>query len=117
MALESDRQEEATQGTVLKDNSTIAARLTELESLPHRNPVLDWAAFVGALLSLILLSIWVFSSRGPVPNVWIVLDIGLTAAFAVEFFTRSGIRWGHAAYLRSRFFDFIAIVPVLALVH
>jgi energy-coupling factor transporter transmembrane protein EcfT len=102
---------------VLKDNSTTAARLTELESLPHRNPVLHWAAFVGSLLSLILFSIWVFSSRGPVPNAWILLDIGLTVAFAVEFLTRSGIRWGRAAYLRSRFFDFIAIVPALALVH
>jgi hypothetical protein len=41
----------------------------------------------------------------------------LGVAFAVEFFTRSGFRWNRAGYLRTRFFDFIAIVPALALVH
>ena len=37
--------------------------------------------------------------------------------FAVEFFTRSGFRWTRVRYLRTHFFDFIAIVPALALVN
>jgi hypothetical protein len=52
-----------------------------------------------------------------VPRAWIWVDIGLGVVFAVEFFTRSGFRWGRLSYLRTRFFDFIAIVPALALVH
>ena len=35
----------------------------------------------------------------------------------VEFFTRSGFRWDGAKYLRTRLFDFVAIVPALALVN
>ena len=84
-----DGQDEITQGELPKGNSTIAARLEELESLPHRNAALHWAAFTLSLLSLILLSAWVFSSRESVPSAWVLLDIGLGVAFAVEFFTRS----------------------------
>ena len=51
------------------------------------------------------------------PGGWVWLDVGLGVIFAIEFFTRSGFRWGRLAYLRSRFFDFVAIVPALALVH
>ena len=111
-----DGQDDITKGE-LPGISTIAARLEELESLPHRSAALHWAAFTLSLLSLILLSTWVFSSRGSVPSALVLLDIGLGVVFAVEFFTRSGFRWGRAAYLRSRFFDFVAIVPALALVH
>ncbi len=106
-----------TQKASIESNSPINARLEELESMPHRSAVLHWAAFVLALMSLILLSAWVFSSRGPVPFNWIMLDIGLGIAFAIEFFTRSEFRWKRAGYLRTHFFDFIAIVPVLALVN
>jgi hypothetical protein len=94
-----------------------ADRLDKLEALPHRTPALHWAAFVLSLLSLAMLATWVFSSRGPVPGVWIWIDIGLGAIFLLEFFTRSGFRWGKGAYVRTRFFDFIAIVPALALVN
>jgi len=97
--------------------SKIAARLEELKSLPHRNAALHWGAFILSLLSLLLLAIWTFSSRETVPIAWISIDIGLGVVFAVEFFTRSGFRWGRWAYLRTRFFDFIAIIPALALVH
>jgi len=101
----------------LPGNSTMTARLEELESLPHRSAALHWTAFTISLLSLILLSNWVFSSQGPVPSAWVLLDIGLGVVFTVEFITRSGFRWNRAAYLRTHFFDFVAIVPALALVH
>jgi energy-coupling factor transporter transmembrane protein EcfT len=100
-----------------KENSTIAKRLEEMESLPHRNKILHWGAFTLSLMSLILLSAWVFSSRGPVPPAWIWLDIGLGVIFAIEFFTRSGYRWTGFNYLRSHFFEFFAIIPVLVLVN
>jgi energy-coupling factor transporter transmembrane protein EcfT len=100
-----------------KTNSKIASRLEELESLPHRNRAIHWAAFALSLMSLILLSTWMFSSRGPVPAAWIWLDIGLGVVFAAEFFTRSGFRWTRISYLGTHFFDFIAIVPALALVN
>jgi hypothetical protein len=115
--IEIDGQDDITKGELPKGNSTIAARLEELESLPHRNAALHWAAFTLTLLSLILLSTWVLSSRGLVPIVWVLIDIGLGVVFAVEFFTRSGFRWNRATYLRTHFFDFIAIIPALALVH
>jgi hypothetical protein len=110
-------QDIITKGELPENNSPIAGRLDDLESLPHRKAVLHWAAFTLSLLSLVTLSAWVFSSRGPVPGVWVLLDIGLGVVFAVEFFTRSGFRWGRVGYLRTRFFDFVAIVPALALVH
>ena len=110
-------QNDINKGELPKSNLTIAARLEELESLPHRNAALHWAAFTLSLLSLILLSTWVFSSQGAVPSALVLLDIGLGVVFAIDFFTRSGFRWGRAAYLRTHFFDFVAIVPALALVH
>jgi energy-coupling factor transporter transmembrane protein EcfT len=110
-------RQDVTQNKLPEGNLTVAGRLEELESLPHRNAALHWIAFTLSLLSLILLATWVFSARGPVPSGWVWLDVGLGVVFAIEFFTRSGFRWNRAAYLRTRFFDFIAIVPALALVH
>jgi hypothetical protein len=98
-------------------NTTIAAHLKGLESLPHRNAALHWAAFTLSLLSLVLLSTWVFSSQGPVSRAWVLIEIGLGVVFAIEVFTRSGFRRDRAVYLRTHFFDFVAIVPALALVH
>jgi hypothetical protein len=108
---------ELSKGELPEGNSTIASRLEELEALPHRSAALHWIAFALSLMSLILLSTWVFGSRGPVPGAWLLIDIGLGVVFAIEFFTRSGFRWGKAKYIRSRFFDFVAIVPALALVQ
>jgi hypothetical protein len=68
-------------------------------------------------MSLLLLLTWVLTHQGTVPTPWILLDIGLGVVFAVEFFTRSGFRWGRTTYLSTHFFDFVAIVPALALVH
>lgn len=111
------RQDEPAQKDLLRTNSTLASRLEELEALPHRNKVLHWGAFTLALMSLILLAAWVFSPREPVHDAWIWIDIGISVIFAVEFFTRSGFRWTRFAYLRSHFFDFIAIIPALVLVQ
>jgi hypothetical protein len=97
--------------------ASLEARIEELEALPRRNPILHWSAFVIALLSLIILSFWVFSGRGPVPAVWVVVDIGIGIISLIEFFTRSGFRWDSGAYLLSHFFDFVAIVPALLLVN
>jgi len=97
--------------------ASLEVRLEELESRPRRNHFLHWSAFVIALLSLIILSFWVFSSRGPVPAAWVAIDIGIGVISLIEFFTRSGFRWDSGAYLRSHFFDFVAIVPALALVN
>ena len=104
-------------GASAGSGSAMAGRLEELEALPHRSKILHWAAFTLALLSLLLLSAWAFGGRGPVTDAWLWLDIGLGAIFAIEFFTRSGFRWGWSAYMGTHFFDFIAIIPALALVN
>jgi len=96
--------------------ASLEARIEKLEALPRRNPILHWSAFVIALVSLIILSFWVFGGHGPVPAVWVVVDIGIGIISLIEFFTRSGFRWDSGAYLRSHFFDFVAIVPALLLV-
>ena len=103
--------------TTPANNASLEDRLEELEARPRRNPVLHWAAFGLSLVSLILLFIWVISSRGPVPNTWVMFDVGLGIVTVVEFFTRSGFRWNRSAYLATHFFDFVAIVPALALVN
>ena len=100
-----------------KNNLTPGARLKELESMPRRHPALHWSAFILSLLSLIILGAWVFSSQGPVPRFWILADIGLGVVFAVEYVTRSGFRWDRTTYLRTHIFDFVAIVPALAIVN
>jgi len=103
--------------TITSGNPTMEERIKELEARPHRNPILHWIAFAFSLVSFILLSIWVFSSRGAVPSTWVIFDIVLGVVTAVEIFTRSGFKWGRAGYLETRFFDFVAIIPALALVH
>jgi len=115
--IEIEAKDEISKSVLPAWNTTITARLEELDSLPHRNAFLHWGAFILSLLSLILLSIWVFGSHGSVPGVLVIIDIVLGVIFAVEFFARSGFRWNRMAYLRTHFFDFIAIVPALALVH
>jgi hypothetical protein len=115
--LKKKEKETKSRGELPKSSLTITERLEQLEALPRRNAALHWATFTLALLSLVLLATWVFSSRGPVPAGWIWLEIGLAVIFAIEFFTRSGFRWDRRGYLRTRFFEFVAIVPVLALVH
>jgi hypothetical protein len=101
----------------LPGGESIGERLEELEALPRRNPILHWIAFALSLLSLVLLSVWVFGSLRQVPIAWVLFDIGLSIFTVVEFLTRSGFHWSRGVYLRTHFFDFVAIVPALALVN
>ena len=90
-----DSKNDATKNATSPEIASIKERLEELEALPRRNPLLHWIAFVLSLISLVLLSAWVFSSRGPVPINWVVFDIGLAMVIVVEFFTGSGFHWNH----------------------
>jgi len=65
----------------------------------------------------VFLSLWLAFRQDPLPSSWVYLDIGLAVFFLLEFFTRSGFRRNPASYVRTRFFDFIALIPVLALVN
>jgi hypothetical protein len=115
--IEVNGQETKAEVELFRGSSPFHARLDELEKLPRRNLAVHWVAFILSLLSLVQLAVWVFGSRGAVSAMWIVVDIGFSLIFTVEFLTRSGFRWYRLKYLRSHFFDFFAIVPALALVH
>ena len=115
--IEINEKNDTTKSTTPPGSSSMEARLEELEALPRRNPILHWIGFGLSLISLILLSFWVFSSRGLVPTAWVIFDIGLGIVTVVELFTRSGFKWNRGAYLATHFFDFIAIIPALALVN
>jgi voltage-gated potassium channel len=96
---------------------TFAAHLEELASRPRRHAAIHWAAFVLSLVSVVILAIWGLGSGGSIPGAIVLLDIGLCIVFFIEFFTRSGFRWHKAMYVFTRFFDFIAMVPALLLIH
>ena len=100
-----------------KGHHHITGRLDDLSSLQRRNPVLHWTAFAFALISLIPPLFWVISPAQHLPAYWMWIDIGLGVFFGLEFFTRSGLRWNPASYIRTRFFDFVAVVPSLVLVY
>jgi hypothetical protein len=121
-ANEEQKKEYPDKGTVTRGDSSgvvngLATRLEELAGLPHRNAGLHWIAFLLSIVALVILAVWIAGNRDTVPTGWLALDIGLSVFFAIEFFTRSGFRWNPAGYIRSRFFDFVAIVPALVLVH
>jgi hypothetical protein len=115
--IEINGKDDTTKNSTPAVGASLGARLEELEARPRRNPLLHWAAFGLSLISLVLLSIWVFSSHGPVPTAWVIFDIGLGIVTVVELFTRSGFKWNRGAYLATHFFDFVAIIPALALVN
>jgi hypothetical protein len=82
----------------------------------RRSRPLHWLAWTAALVSVALLAFWKWGT----PDAGSVtllrgIDVGLGLFFAVEFFTRSGWRQSRTAYVKWRWFDFIAIVPVTAL--
>jgi hypothetical protein len=96
--------------------TTATEELAALKAAPRRHPALHWTAFAAAVVSLLLLVLWMTGGRGPVSEDVALLDLVLSAFFAAEFFTRSGFRWARLAYVGSRFFDFVAMVPALVLV-
>ncbi len=92
-------------------------RIRDIASRPRRHPVLHWTAFVLALVSASLPVAWLIRPEAVTAITWIWLDVGLSLFFAGEFLTRDGFRWNRSGYLRSRAFEFVAIVPVLVLTH
>jgi voltage-gated potassium channel len=108
-------------GQTAAQRITFGTRLNELTKKPHRHPAIHWAALIISILSLIPLILWVAKpsqilSDNLAAN-WYWLDIIFSVFFAGEFVTRSGFRWNPSRYTRTHFFDFIAIVPALVLVH
>ena len=87
---------------------------------PRRSRAVHALAILLALASLGLLAGWLVAPASATgreaPLAWRAWDVALCAAFALEFFTRSGFRWRPAGYVASHLFDFVAIVPALALV-
>ncbi len=97
--------------------NSFAHRLNSFLVRPYRNPFLHWTAFVISVVALAPPVYWLTNSQSSLPGGWVLFDILLSAFFMVEFFTRSGFRWNPGRYVRTRFFDFIAIVPLLVLVY
>ncbi len=97
--------------------SESARRIEELASRPHRNRSLHWVAFAASLFALyLIIATLALDDRQAPARIWLWLDIGFGIAFAFEFFTRSGFNRGRIRYTLTHFFDFVAIVPALALV-
>lgn len=79
----------------------------------RRSRILHWAAVIGAGLSLWLLIDFLDGPPGPPPSDVVLWELLLSAAFAAEFFTRTGLHWNWKRYLLSHFFDWFAIIPAL----
>jgi len=98
------------------ESPTRRAHLEEIRK-PKRSGFLHWLAFAFALISLGIIIAWIISDRTTIPAVWGYLDIFISVFFAMEFLTRSGLRWNWKSYMQTRLFDFIAIVPALTLIY
>lgn len=97
--------------------SGLARRIKELARQPRRNRPLHWGAFVASLVSPFLLATWALDDWHTPARIWVWLDVGLGIAFAFEFLTRSGFNRDRFRYTLTHLFDFVAIVPALALVQ
>jgi voltage-gated potassium channel len=93
------------------------SQLREIITKPYRHPVLHWAAFVLSLIALGPPIMWLVSPAQVISTSWVWFDAGISVFFLLEFFTRSGFRWSPLSYSASRFYDFIAIVPVGVLMY
>ena len=83
--------------------------------MPSRPRWLHWLAWFASIVSFaILITFW----GGPDWDFEIVqqIDLWVSIGFAIEFFTRSGFRQQKWNYAKWRWFDFIAMVPVVFLV-
>jgi len=100
-----------------KGHLHISGSVEDITKLHHRNPIIHWSAFVFSVISFVISLYWILSSQQNIPGSWIWIEVGLSVFFGLEFLTRSGLRWHPTSYLRTRFFDFVAVVPVLVLVY
>lgn len=81
----------------------------------RRSRLLHWTAWAAAVVTLAMMLLVVARPVGPgLTPLFLALDAAFAVFFAFEFFTRTGWRQSRAAYLRWRWFDFLAMVPVLA---
>jgi hypothetical protein len=102
---------------LLRESPDTDQQLREIIAKPHRHPVLHWAAFVLSLVALAPPVFWIMGSGEVETAFWVWFDLGISAFFILEFFTRSGFRWNPIGYSVSRFYDFIAVVPAGVLVY
>jgi len=100
-----------------KESTVRAAHLREICMLSHRRGPLYWTAFLSSLISLGITVAWIVSFSPNLPIILVWMDVALGIFFTAEFLTRHGLHWNWVGYIESRFFDFIAIVPVLLLVY
>ncbi len=100
-----------------KPENSMLSRRIEQPSKPPRNRILHWAAFAASLVSLVILGAWAFGNWQAPDRTWVLVDLGLCVAFAFEFLTRSGFTQNRGRYTRTHIFDFVAMVPALALVN
>ena len=100
-----------------EEPSIHSAELAEIAARHRRSPVIHWTAFVLSLVALVPPLIVLFGDPQAVSTIWLWIDVGLTLFFLIEFFTRSGFHWNPGRYALTRFFDFVAMVPVLVLVY
>lgn len=77
---------------------------------------LHWLAWFASIISvLVILNTWGGPSWADV-DVVRQLDLWIAVGFAAEFFTRSGFRQDKWKYAKWRWFDFLAMIPVIFLV-
>ncbi len=114
---QNERAPSRVQGPLFEEELPVhQARLREV-ALPKRSRWLHWTAFVLSLAGVGILVGWEVSHETAMQPAWFWLDAGIALLFIIEFFTRSGMRWNPLTYMASRFFDFVAMVPALVLVH
>ncbi len=94
-----------------------AARLEALSSRPRRPAHLHAGAAAISVISFALLLIWIASNQAHATSIWVTLDTLFCILAALEFMTRSGLRWDRRSYILTHIFDFIALVPAILLVR
>lgn len=101
-------------GAAAHSSSLPASQPTHLDA--SRSRALHWLAWATALVSIAVLVLWNWGPGDPrVSTALQWVDVGLAVFFAFEFFTRTGWRRSRTAYLKWRWFDFVALVPATVL--
>lgn len=97
--------------------SPLISQVEAIDKRPRRSPLLHRTGIILALISLLLLAAWMAQPQEVLPRGWLWIDIGISALSALEFVTRSGLRWNPAGYVRTHIFEFVAIAPALVLIQ